>query len=191
MHPPWEYFVPASTTTIDNTFLDPTVFSTVDQHPDGMVVSILASTLIDKFGKSYPWAIGKRRQLPSGYILAKRKEHYESGRPIISFADAPFRPMLNILARMIFQLFPVACPQHFATGDVYHLLSILRQAPEHGDLKLYNQPLPPFFTSIDQPICFWIVFAHIWMSAAKKCSLSIQDEATIPETSSRDEHFDA
>lgn len=182
MHPPWEYFVPASTTTIDNTFLDPTVFSTVDQHPDGMVVSILASTLIDKFGKSYPWAIGKRRQLPSGYILAKRKEHYESGRPIISFADAPFRPMLNILARMIFQLFPVACPQHFATGDVYHLLSILRQAPEHGDLKLYNQDLPG--------ICSWTFSARIWMSATTKCSLSIQDEATTLETSSRDERSD-
>ena len=27
--------------------------------------------------------------------------------------------MLNILARMIFQLIPVACPDHFASGDVY------------------------------------------------------------------------
>ena len=51
---------------------------------------------------------------------------------------------------MIFQLIPVACPQHFATGDVYHLLSILRQALEHGDLKLYNQDRAGFFTSIDQ-----------------------------------------
>ena len=58
--------------------------------------------------------------------------------------------MLNILASMIFQLIPVACPQHFATGDVYHLLSILRQALEHGDLKLYNQDRAGFFTSIDQ-----------------------------------------
>ena len=57
--------------------------------------------------------------------------------------------MLN-LARMIFQLIPVAYPQHFATGDVYQLLSILRQAPEHGDLKLHNQDLAGFFTSIDQ-----------------------------------------
>ena len=136
------------------------------------MVSVLVSNLVDKFGKSYPWAIGKGRQLPSGYILAKKKKHYESGRPIISFVDSPFRPMLNILARMIFQLIPVACPQHFATGDVYHLLSILRQAPEHGDFKLYNQDLAGFFTSIDQKrffgaICFWTFFAHIWMSAAR------------------------
>ena len=58
--------------------------------------------------------------------------------------------MLNILARMIFQLIPIACPDHFATGDVYHLLSVLRQAPEHGHLQLYNQDLAGFFTSIDQ-----------------------------------------
>ena len=124
---------------IDNTFLDPAVFSTL--------VSVLDSSLGDKFGKSYPRAIGKGCQLPSGYILAKRKKHYESGRPIISFVDSPFRP---ILARMTFQFIPVACPLHFATGDVYHLFSILRQAPEHGDLKLYNQDLAGFFTSIDQ-----------------------------------------
>ena len=32
----------------------------------------------------------------------------------------------------------------------YHLLHILRQAPEHGSLRLYNQDLAGFFTSIDQ-----------------------------------------
>ena len=30
--------------------------------------------------------------------------------------------MLNILARLIFQLIPVACPNHFATGDVYTIV---------------------------------------------------------------------
>ena len=39
---------------------------------------------------------------------------------------------------------------HFATGDVYHLLSILRSAPTHSDLILVNQDLAGFFTSIDQ-----------------------------------------
>ena len=58
--------------------------------------------------------------------------------------------MLNILDRLIFQLIPIACPDHFATGDVYHLLHILHQAPEHGPLRLYNQDLAGFFTSIDQ-----------------------------------------
>ena len=58
--------------------------------------------------------------------------------------------MLNILARLIFQLIPVACPNHFATGDVYTLLSILKSAPVDADLVLVNQDLAGFFTSIDQ-----------------------------------------
>ena len=94
--------------------------------------------------------LGSGRQLPSGYILAKRKKDFRSGRPIISFVDSPFRPMLNILARLIFQLIPTACPNHFATGDVYTLLSILRSAPVDADLILVNQDLAGFFTSIDQ-----------------------------------------
>ena len=55
-----------------------------------------------------------------------------------------------ILARMIFQLIPVACPNHFASGDVYTLLSILKSAPIDADLILVNQDLAGFFTSIDQ-----------------------------------------
>jgi hypothetical protein len=58
--------------------------------------------------------------------------------------------MLNILARMIFQLIPVACPDHFASGDVYTLLEILRSAPVDANLILVNQDLAGFFTSIDQ-----------------------------------------
>ena len=51
---------------------------------------------------------------------------------------------------MIFQLIPVACPNHFASGDVYTLLSILKSAPVDADLILVNQDLAGFFTSIDQ-----------------------------------------
>ena len=58
--------------------------------------------------------------------------------------------MLNIPARMIFQLISVACPNHFASGDVYTLLSILKSAPVDADLILVNQDLAGFFTSMDQ-----------------------------------------
>ena len=51
---------------------------------------------------------------------------------------------------MIFQLIPVACPNHFASGDVYTLLSILKSALIDADLILVNQDLAGFFTSIDQ-----------------------------------------
>ena len=134
---------------ISNTFQDQSIFENVDADPTTTVASLVA-TLTRQHGQQYPWAIGAGRQLPAGYILAKRKKSFSSGRPIISFVDSPFRPMLNILARLIFQLIPVACPDHFATGDVYHLLSILRSAPTHGELILVNQDLAGFFTSIDQ-----------------------------------------
>ena len=134
---------------ISNTFQDQSIFETVDADPT-TTVSSLVDTLTRQHGQQYPWAIGAGRQLPAGYILAKRKKAFSSGRPIISFVDSPFRPMLNILARLIFQLIPVACPDHFATGDVYHLLSILRSAPTHGQLILVNQDLAGFFTSNDQ-----------------------------------------
>ena len=44
----------------------------------------------------------------------------------------------------------MACPDHFATGDVYTLLSILRAALVDRNLILINQSLAGFFTSIDQ-----------------------------------------
>ena len=142
---------------IENTFIDPSIFEPVNQEPSA-IVDALVSQLTKQYGKSYPWATGKGRQLPAGYTLAKKKKALQSGRPIISFVDSPFRPMLNILARMIFQLIPVACPDHFATGDVCTLLSILRAALVDGNLILINQNSAGFFTSIAWSI-YWGV-AH-------------------------------
>ena len=134
---------------IEKTFQDPSIFEPVSQDPESILTS-LVDLLHRQHGKPYPWAVGHGRQLPAGYILAKRKKEFRSGRPIISFVDSPFCPMLNILARMIFQLIPVACPNHFASGDVYTLLSILKSAPVDADLILVNQDLAGFFNSIDQ-----------------------------------------
>ena len=134
---------------IESTFQDLSIFEPLPDEPSSIVTSLVES-LHRQHGKAYPWAVGPGRQLPAGYILAKRKKDFQSGRPIISFVESPFRPMLNILARLIFQLIPSACPDHFATGDVYTLLSILREAPVDADLILVNQDLAGFFTSIDQ-----------------------------------------
>ena len=94
---------------IDNTFQDPSICEPVSQDPATIATS-LVGLLQQQHSKAYRWAVGPGRQLPAGYILAKRKKAFQSGRPIISFVDSPFRPMLNILARMIFQLMTVACP---------------------------------------------------------------------------------
>ena len=118
---------------IEQTFQDPSIFEQLPDKPES-IVSSLVESLQRQHGKAYPWAVGSGRQLPTGYILAKRKKDFRSGRPIISFVDSPFRPMLNILARLIFQLIPAACPDHFATGDVYTLLFILKSAPVDADL---------------------------------------------------------
>ena len=135
--------------SIASTFQDLSIFEPIPDEPSSIVTSLVES-LHRQHGKAYPWAVGSGRQLPAGYILAKRKKNFQSGRPIISFVESPFRPMLNILARLIFQLIPSACPDHFATGDVYTLLSILREAPVDADLILVNPDLAGFFTSIDQ-----------------------------------------
>ena len=134
---------------ITQTFTDPSIFQPIQDTPETLI-DTLVSHLSTTHGHQYPWAIGKGRTMPTGYILLKKKKAYQTGRPIISFVEAPFRPMLNILARLISQLIPVACPDHFASGDVYDLLKILREAPVNGDLVLYNQDLAGFFTSIDQ-----------------------------------------
>ena len=51
---------------------------------------------------------------------------------------------------MTFQLIPVVCPDHFASGDVYALLATLRSAPGDASLILINQDLAGFFTRIHQ-----------------------------------------
>jgi hypothetical protein len=80
--------------------MDPSIFEPVNQEPSA-IVNTLVSQLTKQYGKSYPWATGKGRQPPAGYILVKKTKAFQSGRPIISFVDSPFRPMPNILARMI------------------------------------------------------------------------------------------
>ena len=131
---------------IETTFTDLSIFEPVNQDPS-TIVDTLVSQLTKQYGKSYPWATGKGRQLPSGYIFAKKKKAFQSGRPIISFVDSPFRPMLNMND---LPAIPVACPDYFASGDVYILLSILKEAPVDGNRILINQDLAGFFTSIDQ-----------------------------------------
>ena len=95
------------------TFMDTSVFETIPQEPQE-IISSLVSILQRQYGKSYPWAISKGRQLPAGYILAKKKKAFQSGRPPLwtlwthRFVQCPTSwPFL------IFQLIPVACPDYF------------------------------------------------------------------------------
>ena len=62
---------------IEATFMDASVFETIPQEPHEIVAS-LVSTLQRQYGKQYPRAICEGRQLPAGYILAKKKKSFQS-----------------------------------------------------------------------------------------------------------------
>ena len=83
---------------------------------------------------------------------------------------------------MIFQSIPVAFPKRFATGDVYNLLKILCEAPEHGDLVLFNQDLAVSSPALIKPV-FWVCgltsFVPIWMLVTTKPFRSIRGSPTI------------
>ena len=135
---------------IENTFMDKKVLSQIDLHPEECVQAYVED-ITKKFKTTHPWALGKGRKLPAGYILPKRKKNFESGRPTIGFVDAPFRPMLNIMAKLLYTLVPKACPNHFALGDMYTLLQLLHSCPVDAPLQLWNQDLAGFFISIETP----------------------------------------
>ena len=81
---------------LTKTFADTLVFIKLNTSPN----QIIENTITDinkKFGKIYPWALGAGRDLPNAYVLPKRKKQFRSGRPIVSFFSAPFRPMLNCI----------------------------------------------------------------------------------------------
>ena len=136
---------------ISKTFLDSAIFAKSHESPSGSL-QITMQHLKNQFSQAYPWAMGRGTSLPSGYILPKGKKQYGSGRPIIGFFKAPLKPMLSTLAKLLFQLVPRGCPDHFAKGDVYQLLQLLRNyAITMGtqSLRLYNQDLSGIFISID------------------------------------------
>ena len=132
------------------TFADPLVFQKLENDP----VELITNTIADikkQFGKQYPWALGTGKDLPNAYVLPKRKKQFLAGRPIVSFFTAPFRPMLNCIAKMIYYLLPKAFPHNLAKGDVFDLIKYLKDT-DFDDMptpKIYNQDLAGFFTSID------------------------------------------
>ena len=150
-----------------NTFSDDNVFKRLKISPDSVIQTTLLK-LQRRFKKQYPWALGKGRTLPNAYVLPKRKKQFLSGRPIVSFFAAPFRPMLNCIAKLLYQVMPAAFPHNLAKGDVFELIQLLKQ----GDFdsqptpQLHNQDLAGFFTSIDTDrfVTSWRLTLHFLSS---------------------------
>ena len=132
------------------TFADPLVFKKLENSPTELIMHTIAD-IKKQFGKQYPWALGTGKDLPNAYVLPKRKKQFLAGRPIVSFFTAPFRPMLNCIAKMIYHLLPKAFPHNLAKGDVFDLIKYLKDTnfDDQPTPKIYNQDLAGFFTSID------------------------------------------
>ena len=135
---------------LTKTFADPMVFRKLEDDPNHIIEKTIAD-INKRFGKAYPRALGAGRDLPNAYVLPKRKKQFLAGRPIVSFFTAPFRPMLNCIAKMIYHLLPQAFPHNLAKGDVFDLIKLLKDT-DFDNLttpRIYNQDLAGFFTSID------------------------------------------
>ena len=106
---------------LSSIFSDPAVFRRLSTSPTDTI-----NTTIEKirarFMKTYPWALGAGGDLPNAYVLPKRKKKllfkFAAGRPIVSFFTLPVRPMLNCIAKLLYQLIPATFPHNLARGDV-------------------------------------------------------------------------
>ena len=76
--------------------------------------------------------------------------------------------MLNCIAKLLYQLIPVAFPHNLAKGDVFELIQLLRQGDfdNHPTPLIYNQDLAGFFTSIDTDrfVTSWHLTLHFLSS---------------------------
>ena len=135
---------------LTTTFADPLVFRKLEQSPSNIIEKTIAE-INRQFGKTYPWALGAGRDLPNAYVLPKRKKQFKAGRPIVSFFTAPFRPMMNCIAKLIYNLLPQAFSHNLARGDVFDLIKLLKDTDFDSlpTSRIHNQDLAGFFTSID------------------------------------------
>ena len=76
--------------------------------------------------------------------------------------------MLNCIAKLIYQLLPVAFPHNLAKGDVFELIQLLKQGDfdSHPTPQIHNQDLAGFFTSIDTDrfVTSWHLTLHFLSS---------------------------
>ena len=120
---------------------------TFNELPSG-TLKITIAHLRNKFDKDYPWALGRGKSLPSGYILAKRKKQYCLGRPNIGFVGPCSVPLQN----SYFKSYPGRAQTTLHTETCTSFLKLLRNyatTMEDKALKLFNQDLAGFFISIN------------------------------------------
>jgi len=97
--------------------------------------------------------MGCGRDLPNAYVLPKRKKQFAPGRPIVSFFTSPFRPMLNCIATLTYQLLPKAFPHNLARGDVFELIKHLHNLDldQHEPPQIYTTKTLQAFSRVSTP----------------------------------------
>ena len=142
---------------LTNTFVHSDIFAPVE----GPIAEYIHGNYREataRFRKRYPWAFRATPRTPYAFGLPKRKKDFKVARPIISFVGAFMRPLLEAVAKLIFQLTAVTFPEAFASGDVYDLIREIQvffarideqpDNPEFQDIMCRNQDLSGFFTSV-------------------------------------------
>ena len=171
---------------LTTTFADPLVFRKLEESPNDIIEKTIAE--INKpIWQVIPMGLGAGRDLPNAYVLPKRKKQFRAGRPIVSFFTAPFRPMLNCIAKLIYNLLPQAFPHNLAKGDVFDLIKLLKDHDfdTFPTPRIHNQDLAGFFTSIDTDrfIASWrltLQFLSTLMSTDPTKSYSVKATLAIP-----------
>ena len=86
--------------------------------------------------------------------------------------------MLNCIAKLIYQLLPMAFPHNLAKGDVFELIQLLKQGDfdSHPTPQIYNQDLAGFFTSIDTDrfVTSWHLTLHFLSSTMNTQLFSVK-----------------
>ena len=60
---------------LEATFADPKVFRCLEASPSHLIHTIMEN-LTKRFKRSYPWSLGRGRELPNAYVLPKRRNNF-------------------------------------------------------------------------------------------------------------------
>ena len=138
-------------TVLKHTFDDPQVY-TPAQIPPASAVEFLKQLAKTTVAKRYSWGMSMTAPLPTSYILLKKKKHFLSARPIISYSgfmfEQLFKALAMILRAMLHESFPLSLGLDAMPRIFERLHTFLDQAADDSDLQISNQDLIGFFPSI-------------------------------------------
>eukprot|EP00438_Fugacium_kawagutii_P027131 Skav225194 [mRNA] locus=scaffold3065:150056:151534:+ [translate_table: standard] len=102
--------------------------------------------------KRYKWGINQHAACPISYILMKKKKLFLAARPIISYKGFVFAKLFRATAIALHHIHQSTWPTTYGHDTLPSIFAKLHRYLHHLpidiDLKIYNQDLAGFFTSI-------------------------------------------